>query len=226
MTDAADRASPSTRARQRNQTREAVLDAAIDGFSEHGYEGTSLGHISSICGVKQSLILYHFESKEMLWRAAVDEVWRRMETTLFSFASERGLVWNREGEIDGLLDSQSLRTLLRAFLHSMALHPAYLRILLREGSHPGVRFDWLEEHHTRRNFRLCRDLIEVAQAKGLIQRGSPDHLVYILAGAMTFIFAVEADVEKQTGREPHEPGFLDEHIDTLMTFLTRDGTDS
>jgi TetR/AcrR family transcriptional regulator len=219
MAASADSTSPSTRERQRNRTRESVLDAAIGGFSEHGYEGTSLGHISSSCGIKQSLILYHFQNKELLWRAAVDEVWRRMEATLFKYAAERGLLQNAGGEVEGLVDEQSLRTLLRAFLHSMSEHPAYLRILLREGSHPGARFDWLEAHHTRRNFHLCKELIEVAQSKGLIRSGSPEHMVYILAGAMTFIFAVEEDVRKQTGLDPHDPTFLDKHIDTLLAFL-------
>ena len=216
MAEAENAERPGLRARQRSRTRERVLDASIAGFSERGYEGTSLGQISASCGIKQSLILYHFESKENLWRASVDEIWRRMEATLFRFA---GLERNPEGEYEGPVDDQSLRSLLRAFLHSMSEHPAYLRILLREGSHPGGRFDWLEEHHTRRNFRLCKHLIESAQANHLIREGSADHLVYILAGALVFIFAVEADVEKQTGQAPRDPAFLDTHITTLLSFL-------
>jgi TetR/AcrR family transcriptional regulator len=223
MARSPDLSSPSTRVRQRKQTREAVLDTAIDGFSEHGYEGTSLGHISSRCGIKQSLILYHFQSKEMLWRAAVDEVWRRMETTLFSFATQHGLILDRDGKFEGPVDEHGLRALLRAFLYSMAEHPAYLQILLREGSHAGARFAWLEKHHTRRNFRLCKDLIETAQTNGLIRQGSAEHWVYILAGAMTFIFAIEADVQKQTGLDPHDPDFLDAHIETLLAFLNNAG---
>jgi TetR/AcrR family transcriptional regulator len=212
----------SARVRQRNQTREAVLDAAIDDFSRLGYEGTSLGRISSSCGVKQPLILYHFRNKETLWRAAVDTVWQRMEASLFDFASKQGLaqsLGNDSNTFVGPVAEDELRSLLRGFLHSMAQHPAYLRILLREGSHPGARFDWLEENHTRRNFQLCRELVVVAQTQGLIREGPPEHLVYILAGAMTFIFAVEADVEKQTGRAPEDPEFLDIHVDTLLGFL-------
>lgn len=41
--------------------------------------------------MKQPLIVYHFGSKEDLWQAAVEEVWRRMESTLRQHAAGRGL---------------------------------------------------------------------------------------------------------------------------------------
>ena len=109
--------------------------------------------------------------------------------------------------------------MLRAFVGSVARHPEYLRILLHEASHPGPRFDWLVEHHTARNYRLGVSLFESAQTSGLLPNVPVHHLVYLMTGAMTFIFAVSADVERQTARDPRSPEFLDEHVEALLELL-------
>jgi hypothetical protein len=106
--------------------------------------------------------------------------------------------------------------------HLLSEHPQYLQMLLREGSHRGPRFDWLEQHHLGRNFRSGTALFESLQERGLFPGVAPEHLIYILAGATTFIFAVEADVRRQTGSAPRSPTFLDAHIDALMKLLGAD----
>jgi AcrR family transcriptional regulator len=201
------------------KTRGAVLDAAIALFSEHGCEGTPLRNIAERCGIKQSLILYHFENKDALFKAAIDEVCRRMETTLFAWVQEHGVAVDASGQLVDAGDARTLRVVLRAFVQAVSEHPEYLQMLLREGSHRGTRFDWLEQHHTGRNFRLGTAFFASLQQRGLFADVATEHLIYILAGATTFIFAVEADVQHQTGRDPRSAEFLDAHIDTLAKLL-------
>lgn len=55
------------------QTREAVLDAAVDLFGEYGYRGTSLAQIAKQAGIVQSGLHHHFGSKENLLTAALEE---------------------------------------------------------------------------------------------------------------------------------------------------------
>jgi AcrR family transcriptional regulator len=212
----------SVRGRRSAQTRRSVLGAAIELFSEHGCEGTTLRDIAERSGVKQPLILYHFDNKENLWRAAVDEVWVRMEATLMAYAGQHGLAGAGEGEPMVVADLATLRVVLRAFVQSASEHPEYLRILLREASHRGARFDWLVEHHTARNYDMAAALFGSAQARGVLPDVPIHHLVYLLAGALTFIFAVGADVERQTGRDPRSEAFLDAHVDALLRLLVAD----
>jgi len=44
-------------------TRERILDVALDLFTEQGYDGTSLRQIAEQLGVTKAALYYHFESK-------------------------------------------------------------------------------------------------------------------------------------------------------------------
>jgi AcrR family transcriptional regulator len=48
-----------------------VLDAALDLFSEHGFEGTSLQDIADRLGVTKAAVYYHFHTKGELLQALV-----------------------------------------------------------------------------------------------------------------------------------------------------------
>ncbi len=45
-------------------TRERILDAALDLFIEQGFDGTSLRQIAEKLGVTKAALYYHFESKD------------------------------------------------------------------------------------------------------------------------------------------------------------------
>jgi AcrR family transcriptional regulator len=49
------------------QTRQAILDAALELFSEKGYFGTSLRDIATVVGVRESALYNYFTSKEALF---------------------------------------------------------------------------------------------------------------------------------------------------------------
>ena len=48
----------------KNDTRQRILDVALDLFTEQGYDGTSLREIAEQLGVTKAALYYHFESKE------------------------------------------------------------------------------------------------------------------------------------------------------------------
>ena len=52
-----------------SKTKEAILDAAEDLFSRHGFADTSLRHITAEAGVNLASVSYHFGSKEALIEA-------------------------------------------------------------------------------------------------------------------------------------------------------------
>ena len=56
------------------RTKQKLLDAALEAFSENGYKGTSTRDIAARAGVHHPLITYHFSNKDRLWRSAVKYV--------------------------------------------------------------------------------------------------------------------------------------------------------
>src|SRR6266853_119157 len=57
------------------ETRRAILDAALDLFSERSFDGAATRAIAELAGVTQPLLNYHFAGKEELRRAAVDALY-------------------------------------------------------------------------------------------------------------------------------------------------------
>ncbi|WP_135449082.1 TetR family transcriptional regulator C-terminal domain-containing protein [Tabrizicola caldifontis] len=58
---------PRTRIQQKN--REAILDAALEVFSQHGYRGATLDQIAEVAGLSKPNLLYYFPSKEAVHKA-------------------------------------------------------------------------------------------------------------------------------------------------------------
>jgi AcrR family transcriptional regulator len=63
----------SIKAEQREATQARILGTAGRMFAASGYDGTSIRSIAAESGIELSLILYHFKSKEGLYRAVFQE---------------------------------------------------------------------------------------------------------------------------------------------------------
>lgn len=53
-------------------SRTRILDAATEIASERGYEGTSIGLVSTKCGLPASSIYWHFKDKDDLLAAVIE----------------------------------------------------------------------------------------------------------------------------------------------------------
>jgi TetR/AcrR family transcriptional repressor of nem operon len=65
---------PSTPRRQPQRTRERLLQAAFDEVYRSGFRGSDLDSILRAAGVTKGALYHHFENKEALGYAVVDEV--------------------------------------------------------------------------------------------------------------------------------------------------------
>jgi TetR/AcrR family transcriptional regulator len=55
------------------QSRRELVAVAIDCFSRHGYQGTSIDRIARAAGVTKGALYYHFKDKEALLFGALDD---------------------------------------------------------------------------------------------------------------------------------------------------------
>ena len=56
------------------ETKERILAAALELFSQNGYAGTNIRELSASLGLVKSGVYKHFESKEAIWNALLDEM--------------------------------------------------------------------------------------------------------------------------------------------------------
>ncbi|HXZ08241.1 MAG TPA: CerR family C-terminal domain-containing protein [Paraburkholderia sp.] len=68
------------------ETRQRIIEAAIELFGEHGFDGASTRDIASRAGVNAPALQYYFENKEGVYRACVealaDDAWKTLEPAI------------------------------------------------------------------------------------------------------------------------------------------------
>jgi AcrR family transcriptional regulator len=63
------------RAEKRAQNRQAILDAAVQAFVEHGYDRTSLEQVARLAGLSSATLYKHFPTKAELFGAIMGHIW-------------------------------------------------------------------------------------------------------------------------------------------------------
>lgn len=114
----------------------AILTTAIRLFAERGYAGVSLDELAMEAGVRRTLLLYYYKSKDELWRAAAADV---------SAAFNRSLA-DKLAKAGGKNDRERLHSTLEASLDAYLEEPDFPRFLIREGGMESPRLHYLVEH--------------------------------------------------------------------------------
>ena len=57
-----------------NDTKERILAAALEMFSQYGYAGTNIRELTASLGLVKSSMYKHFTSKEDIWNTLLDEL--------------------------------------------------------------------------------------------------------------------------------------------------------
>ena len=85
-------------------TRERILDVALDLFLEQGYDGTSLREIAERLGVTKAALYYHFPSKEDIFRALHMRVHALLSKALERLPARTASRAEWAGFFDGMID--------------------------------------------------------------------------------------------------------------------------
>ncbi|HEY5076104.1 MAG TPA: helix-turn-helix domain-containing protein, partial [Acidimicrobiia bacterium] len=88
-------------ARRDPARREAVLQAAAQAFAHAGYAATSMEEIAATAGITKLIVYRHFQAKETLYRAVLEQVFER-QVELFLANIAQGL--EAEGSTRALLE--------------------------------------------------------------------------------------------------------------------------
>jgi TetR/AcrR family transcriptional regulator len=186
-------------------TRERILAAALDLFSERSFEGATTREIAARAGVTQPLLNYHYRSKDALWRAAVD--------TLFDTLSE-ALATRAEG-LRGVDDLTVTRLIVREFIFFSARHPQLHRIITQECKVDGPRMDWLVERHIRPLYDSTVERFARLVERGELPDISAPHLYYIVTGAGPTMFVLGPECRRLSGLDPSDPDVVEAHADAV-----------
>lgn len=179
-----------------SDARERILRAALQAFSENGFDGGRTRDIAADAGVPLGLLQYHFGSKALLWRAAVERAFGELRVGLDAILADPEPSDPRE----------RLRLLIRAHVQFVAGNPEFVRLMHEEGKRRGPRMRWLVDRHVKPLHEALVPLFQRFQQEGILPAGiDPIHFVYILAGAVGVIFHQAEECKRLAGIDPAEP---------------------
>ena len=196
-------------ANREESTQERLLKSAIDAFAKHGFDAVTTSLIAENAGMAQSMVHYHFKSKEQIWKAAIEQLMRDLSER-FPLAKD---------ELKDLDPVSRLKVLVRRFLKMSARDISLSRIMIHEGTAPGPRLNWIAEKFLKPGFEPLDETVEEGVDAGLL-KNLPIYTVthtIISAAAMTYCLAPVVDATH--GVDLAKSASMDEMADTVLTIL-------
>lgn len=207
-------AEPRTRDAQR--TRQTILQAAEDEFSEHGLGGARMEQIALRAGVNKRLLYYYFGDKEALFLAVLEQTYadiRRAEAAL---------------RLEDLEAPTAVRRLVEFTWDYYLANPQFLTLLNNENLY---RAEHLKRSKRVREMnsplvQMLGDVIARGQRSGVFRGGvDPVQLYVTIAGLCYFYLSNSATLSTIFGRDLRSPAALSERLshltEVVMGYLLR-----
>lgn len=179
------------------QSRAAILQAAVREFAREGVAGARTDAIARAAKVNKALLYYYFKDKEALYGAVLDQVFGGLVAHL-------GEVFSRD-----LPPREKILTYAGAHFDYVASHPLYPRIV--QGEMMGVgrgRANHLErivKKYFRPLFGRIAEVLKKGQLSGEFRPVDPLHFIPSMIAVIVFYFTSAPVMRLMTGTDPMSP---------------------
>src|SRR5216684_2737139 len=193
------------------QSRAAILKAAVREFAQEGVAGARTDAIARSAKVNKALLYYYFEDKEALYRAVLDQV----------FGGVRAAIHNALAQ--ELPPREKLVGYVCAHFDYIASNPLYPRIVqaefLRAGRDPS-RLERIAKHYFRPVFLELSGLLEAGVKSGDFRPVDPLHFIPSMISVIVFYFNTAPIMKLMTGSDPMSPARLAERRAAVLDFIS------
>lgn len=170
-----------------SDTRERILDAALDAFGTRGFDATSLDDLAEHLGVRKQTILYHFGSKNDLFMATIDAA-----------VGELGVAMIEAGR--GRTGWPAVESVVNTVFRIAVREPARLG-LLRETTRLGGAWSNRMRESLAPVIEKARLFLTLEMRRGNMRQTDPN-LVLVSAYSTVMGVATEVEVLRAVGIEP------------------------
>ncbi|MEM6683433.1 MAG: TetR/AcrR family transcriptional regulator [Pseudomonadota bacterium] len=191
------------------KTRDALLGAGIQLFSEQGYDATSTRQVEALAGVQRNLMTYHFGGKEEFWKACMTELNGQMAALLAP-------AFDQSKDIE---PGERVRFLIRRYVRASAALPQIARIMFDEGRSEGWRLEWLVENYIRPFYAAMTQAFEDGLQGHSLPNIPPANFYYFVTGSGA-MFSMAAEFTLLTGRDAFDEAMVDAQAESMANLLT------
>lgn len=214
--DMATRTKPDNTERKRGRPRgvdgpdlkQALLRAAIDQFSERGFDGVSLSQIASRIDADVGLTRYYFGSKAALWTAAMGHL---SECFVDDLTAANAFT---EGS-----KTEALKSLIRAFIIASAKWPQVSRIIVFDGDKSDERGAFITNQLVAPFYQLLTEFVEGAKAEGTVPNVSTRTIFFMITHGGSFPMALPALTNAFPGEDISSEKGLEAHADAIISLI-------
>ena len=159
-------------------TRKALLKAATQGFAKYGSDGGSVEKISKAAKSYDRMIYYYFGSKEGLFIAVLEEIYRAMDD------AESAIALDAERPVETL-------TAVIRFVHGYyRKNPEFVTLLNTENLHKGrhISKSLRAGEYSSHAINVIREVLASGIAKGLFRPDVQARDVYLLIASTGYFY--------------------------------------
>ena len=202
----------------RGNTKQAILEAALELFSMQGFEATSISQITKAVGIRKASLYSHFENKQAILDALVQEVLEQYQThSLFARAD-----WEKDaGRLPQTADEavQMIQGQIRFILHDPTVSRARKMLVIEQFQNME-----LAKLQTKQNYtdvlRYFTGLIKCLIQKGVLAEDDPE----IMAAQFCLPISVWINLcDREPEREKEVMDLVDKHIQQFFRRYQRSG---
>jgi AcrR family transcriptional regulator len=190
---------------QGQETRQRILDAAVQLFALNGHDGTTVRDIASAASVPHTSIPYYFQTKEDLWREAVAQMFERLRTDV--------------GGVDLAEGPEGYRQFIRRYVRYCARHPEHARLMVHESIRGGDRLDWAVANFLRPGHKSIGPTSAQLMAGGSLPSIWPWSMAFMLAAMCQAPFLRGAEFRALTGLDSQSDEVVEAHADAVIAVL-------
>lgn len=176
------------------QSRAAILRAAVREFAQEGIAGARTDAIARAAKVNKALLYYYFKDKEALYGAVVDQVFGGLIACV-------GEALSRD-----LPPREKILAYAGAHFDYVASHPLYPRIVQGEmmgaGRGTANHLEPIVKRYFRPLFGRVAEVLKAGQAVGEFRSVDPMHFIPSMIAVIVFYFTTAPVMRVMTGKDP------------------------
>ena len=194
------------------ESRAAILQAAVREFSQEGVAGARTDAIARAAGVNKALLYYYFQDKETLYGAVLDQVFGGLRDSI------------EEALSSDLPPREKLLAYVGAHFDYIASHPLFPRIaqgeMMRAGRGRAPQFERIVKQYFVPLFRRVAAVIKEGQAVGEFRPVDPMHFVPSMIAIIVFHFTNAPVLRMIAGIDPFAPERVAARRAAVMDFIS------